>query len=330
MKENIFISIIIPLVGINDYFLESYPYLLNLDYKYYEIIVLPDDPISQNFPDIKIVPTGKVSPAIKRDIGAENAKGELLFFLDDDSYPEKDWVKKALPYFDDLSVWAIGGPAITPSSDSFLQKVSGAVFLTKVGGGVPERYYPAGNIKEVDDWPSVNLIVRKDVFIKIGGFKSEYWPGEDTKLCLEIIKEGGKILYASDVIVWHHRRPGLLRHLKQIGNYGLHRGFFAKRYPETSFKLLYFIPSFFVLYLFLLIVSLFFFSGFAYYLASGFVLYAAALIYAFFDINGKVKNFKISLVSLYYIVLTHIWYGIKFFYGFVFVKELKSKLRQIN
>ena len=327
MKESTFISIIIPLVRINDYFLESYPHLLSLDYENYEIIVLPDEPVSEDFPGIKIIPTGKVSPAIKRDIGAENAEGELLFFLDDDSYPEKDWIRKTLPYFKDRSIAAIGGPAITPSNDSFLQKVSGAVFLTKVGGGIPERYYSKGKTKEIDDWPSVNLIVRKSIFTKIGGFKSEYWPGEDTKLCLEIIKEGGKILYAPDVIVWHHRRSGLFRHLKQIGNYGLHRGFFAKRYPETSFKLLYFIPSFFVLYLCLLIVFLFFFSGLAYYLAFGFVLYTGALIYAFFDINGKVKYFRISLVSLYYIVLTHIWYGIRFFYGFLIVKELKSKLR---
>ncbi len=327
MKEDTFVSIIIPLVGINDYFLESYPHLLNLDYKHYEIIVLPDNPVSQDFPDIKIIPTGKVSPAIKRDIGAESAKGELLFFLDDDSYPEKDWINKALPYFDDPSIGAIGGPAITPLNDSFLQKVSGAVFLTKVGGGVPERYYPTGKTKEIDDWPSVNLVVKKDLFIKIGGFKSEYWPGEDTKLCLEIIKEGSKILYAPDVIVWHHRRPGLLRHLKQVGNYGLHRGFFAKRYPETSFKLLYFIPTLFVLYLVLFIISLLFFNRLSFYMGLGFVLYLGALAYAFFDVNKKAGDLKVSLASAYYIVLTHIWYGIRFIQGLVFTKELKSKLR---
>ena len=330
MKENTFVSIIIPLVGINDYFLESYPHLLNLDYKHYEIIVLPDNSVSQDFPGIKIIPTGKVSPAVKRDIGAENAKGELLFFLDDDSYPQTDWIDKALPYFNDLSVGAVGGPAITPPNDSFLQKISGAVFLTKVGGGIPERYYPIGKVKEIDDWPSVNLIVRKDLFIKIGGFKSEYWPGEDTKLCLEIIKEGGNILYTPDVIVWHHRRSGLLRHLKQVGNYGLHRGFFAKKYPETSFKLLYFIPSFFMLYLCIFIVALLLNNSMALYLMPVFVLYLCALIYAFFDINKKIKDFKVSLSSLYYIFLTHIWYGIRFIYGFVFVRELKSKLRQAD
>ncbi len=330
MTNNLFISIIIPLVGINDYFLESYPHLIDLDYKDYEVIVLPDDPVSEDFPCIKFIPTGKVSPAVKRDIGAQNAKGTLLFFLDDDSYPEKDWLNKAVPYFNDPLVGAIGGPAVTPSSDNFFQKVSGAVFLTRVGGGIPERYYPIGDVKDTDDWPSVNLIVRKDIFLKIGGFNSEYWPGEDTKLCLEILKENKKILYTPDVIVWHHRRQGLFKHLKQIGSYGLHRGFFAKRYPETSFRLLYFIPALFVLYFALFIVSLLFFNKLSLYVGSGFIVYLGALIYAFFDINKKIKDFKISATSICYIIPTHIWYGIRFLQGFILTSELKSKLRSIK
>ncbi len=327
MKDNTFVSIIIPLVSINNYFLESYPYLIGLDYKDYEVIVLPNDPVSEDFPGINIISTSMVSPAVKRDIGAQNAKGELLFFLDDDSYPEKDWLNKAVPYFNDPSVGAIGGPAVTPPSDNFFQKVSGAVFLTRIGGGVPERYYPIGSVKEIQDWPSVNLIVRKDVFLKAGGFNSKYWPGEDTKLCLEILKENKKILYSPDVIVWHHRRQGFFKHLKQIGSYGLHRGFFAKRYPETSFKLLYFIPALFVLYFALFIVSLLFFNKLSLYVGAGFIVYLGALVYAFFDINKKIKDFKISATSICYIIPTHIWYGIRFIQGFVLTGELKSKLR---
>lgn len=325
--NNIFCSIIIPLVAINAQFLESCTHLAELDYDNYEIIILPDEPATASLPGLKIIATGKVSPAVKRDVGARNAIGELLFFLDDDSFPDKDWINKALPYFDDPLIGAVGGPALTPENDSFGQKASGSVFLTKVGGGIPERYYSTGTAKEVNDWPSVNLIVRKDLFLNIGGFNSDYWPGEDTKLCLEILKKGKKILYAPDVIVWHHRRSGLFKHLKQIGGYGLHRGFFARKYPKTSFKLLYFIPSLFVLYLLLSVIALLFFGELFYMFALGLIFYAAALIYAFIDINKKVKDFSVSLASPCYIVPTHIWYGIRFIQGFIFTKELKSKLR---
>src|SRR5208337_3387414 len=177
----------------------------------------------------------------------------------------------------------------------------------------PERYWPVGSIRNVDDWPSVNLLVRKDIFEKVGGFNSKYWPGEDTKLCLDIVKQGKKILYDPDVFVWHHRREGIIRHLKQIGGYGLHRGFFARKFPDTSRKLKYFIPSFFSIYI--LAGTFLFFPGnnaFTNLYFIGLGMYLLALALAFFQIQTKEKNLAVSFVSILYAVLTHIWYGIRF------------------
>ncbi|HBA27784.1 MAG TPA: glycosyl transferase [Nitrospinae bacterium] len=329
-------SIIIPVQRINSYIFETCSKLKELDNKNFEVLIYPDD-IEENHDEMekqlgaKIIPSGKVSPAIKRDMGAKRAKGDILAFIDDDAYPRKDWLTNASRHFGNPNVAAVGGPAITPESDSFLQRVSGAIFLSRIGGGFPERYRPIGTIREVDDWPSVNLMVRKDMFEKVGGFNSAYWPGEDTKFCLDIIKAGGKIIYDPDVFVWHHRRGGLLKHLNQIGQYGLHRGFFAKRFPETSRRLKYFIPSFFVIFLSAGMASFFihnnFFNGLFY---AGIGVYIIALIIALFQIQSKEKKFAVSLVSLFYIFLTHIWYGIRFLQGYLFTKELKSKLRKVS
>jgi cellulose synthase/poly-beta-1,6-N-acetylglucosamine synthase-like glycosyltransferase len=324
---NYFVSILIPLSDMNDYLLETLDHIFKMDFKNFEVIILPDDKLELNYPNTTIIPTGKVSPAKKRDIGAGYSKGDILAFIDDDAYPDKMWLTNALPFFNDENVGAVGGPAVTPDGDGFWQKVSGAVFLTKLGGGNPERYLSIGKVKEIDDWPSVNLLIKKDLFDKINGFDSEYWPGEDTKLCLDVINGGKKIIYAPDVLVYHHRRPGLIKHLRQIGSYGLHRGYFAKRYPKNSFKLYYFFPTFlvlyFILFLFLAIINKKLLLPFS----IGLLIYILALCFAFFDIYKKVKNLRISFVSIYYIFLTHIWYGIKFFYGFFILKNLKSKLR---
>lgn len=88
-----------------------------------------------------------------------------MVFFDDDSYPANNILSEANKIFEDQAIAAIGGPAITPDSDSFLQKVSGAVFLSKFSGGNPERYLPIGKIKQIDDWPSVNLMIRKKIFM---------------------------------------------------------------------------------------------------------------------------------------------------------------------
>lgn len=219
---------------------ETVPYIMKLGRADWELIIVTNEPEPCEWTDqrISLISSGRIGPGLKRDLGAKSAKGKILVFLDDDSYPKEDLLDAAIKYFERPEVAAIGGPAITPPQDSFWARVSGAVFLSRLSGGAPERYVPCGPSRNIQDWPSVNLMVRRADFLAVGGFNVPYWPGEDTKLCLDIIKAGRKIIYAPDAIVWHHRRPGLAAHLKQVGAYGLHRGYFAKKYPETSFLML--------------------------------------------------------------------------------------------
>ncbi|MCI4625288.1 MAG: glycosyltransferase [Candidatus Magnetoovum sp. WYHC-5] len=336
------IDIIIPVKRINDYIYESVPIILNLKYDNYSIVILPDEvdnekelsPLMEkagstdNQSKIQIIETGPIGPAEKRDLAIKHCDGDILAFLDDDAYPREDWLTNAVQHFTTLKVGAVGGPAITPPHDTFWQKVSGAVFLSTLSGGNPDRYWSGNERKEVDDWPSVNLLVRKDLFRAIGGFNSKYWPGEDTKLCLDITYFGKKIIYDPEVIVWHHRREGLDRHLKQIAGYGLHRGFFARVYPENSRKFKYFIPSLFVCFLFAGFIFQFLNNPLInsiYYLGIG--AYLFSLSAAFYQIYKKTESLLVSTASTGYIFLTHIWYGINFIKGFL-TKKLKSKLRE--
>lgn len=321
-------SFIIPVKEINDYVREAVPIVLNIPRDDYEIIVYPDEITEEEWPKTKQIPTGHCGPAVKRTKAIADAKGEILVFIDDDAYPEINFLDVLDKDFADEKVVAVGGPAITPPSDTFWQKVSGAVFLSSLSGGCPERYTPIGKRGNVDDWPSVNFSIRKEKFSEIGGFNGDFWPGEDTKLCLDLIKKyPGSIVYNPELIVYHHRRAGLLKHLKQVGGYGLHRGFFAKRYPENSFKLLFFIPSLFLLFVvFGGILS--FYSEFILRLyLLGWLFYFIAMAKAFFDIYKREKNILIIANAIYTIFLTHLVYGFNFIRGFVFTKNLISKLR---
>jgi len=328
-----FVSIIIPVQRINDYVFEACSKIQELEFKDFEVLIFADE-VEKGSREVekklkvRIIPSSRASPAVKRDMAMEYAKGDIFAFIDDDAYPRKDWLKNALRHFHNPDVAAVGGPSVTPAHDSFWQRVSGAVFLSRMGGGHPERYWPVGGVREVDDWPSVNLLVRKDVFERIGGFNSAYWPGEDTKLCLDIIRMGKKILYDPEVLVWHHRRKGLLGHLRQIGGYGLHRGFFVKKFPETSRRLRYFLPSFFFIFMAAGIIMFFWenpFSQWIYY--AGLATYFLGLFVAFFAIQSREKKISVSLISLVYIFLTHLWYGFRFLQGFLLTKDLRSKLK---
>lgn len=323
-------SIIIPVKAINDYIRETVGHILGLADPDWELFIVPNDPTVSEWTDprIRLIASGRVGPGAKRDMAAKVAQGDFIVFLDDDSYPKKDLLTVARRWINDPQVAALGGPAITPPEDGFLQRVSGAVFLSRFSGGSPERYLPVGGVREVQDWPSVNLIVRRSDFLAIGGFNTLFWPGEDTKLCLQLVKTGKKIIYVPEMIVWHHRRPGFFAHLKQVGAYGLHRGFFVKRFPETSRKFEYFAPA--ALLIFSLLTILFLIvggpKGVAFMLGAGWIVYSVALLKAFWDIHIQ-SGVAVALVAVGYTFGTHLVYGAQFLRGLVFTKSLISRLR---
>ena len=322
-------SIIIPVKEINDYLCESVPYLLALDYEDFEILILPNlEPSNlESFffnERVKIIASGIVSPAIKRDMGAKQAKFEYLAFLDDDAYPPSEWLQVANKTFSDKNVVAIGGPGVTPPQSSLKETVSGLFYETLIGGGgLAYRYRPATEGFYVEDYPSVNLIVRKDAFIEVGGFDNSFWPGEDTKLCLDLVKAGYKIWYEPTLLVYHHRRQTFLGHFKQVGGYGLHRGYFAKIFPQTSALPMYFVPSLFLVgNIFLLLLG--FAYPFLWTLWSA--LLAFYLIFATFEILLKTKHPFVLGMTLIIILCSHLVYGFRFIQGLI-TPILKSKLR---
>lgn len=241
------VSVVIPVEEVTPEFRDAVPKFLSLEPPAAEIIVLPNAAPPKPLPPVRYVATGPVGPAAKRDAALAAARGDILAFIDDDAYPRRDWLGNALRHFADPRVAAVGGPALTPPDDGLWAHVSGAVLQSSVGsGGARMRFRPVGSVRPVDDWPSVNLLVRREVFEAVGGFDAAYWPGEDTKLCLDIRRLQKQMLYDPEAVVYHHRATTPLRHLRQVARYGLHRGHFARIFPETSRRTFYFLPSLFV------------------------------------------------------------------------------------
>jgi cellulose synthase/poly-beta-1,6-N-acetylglucosamine synthase-like glycosyltransferase len=321
-------SIIIPVKELNDYVRETVPYILQLDFADWELFIVTNENQNTEWPSesrIKMLSSGRVGPAEKRDIAASVANGKYLVFLDDDSYPDSNLLSLALEKFTQGAA-ALGGPAVTPPTDSFKQKVSGAVFSSKITGGSPERYRPVGEQREVDDWPSVNLMMSRDIFLKIGGFNSPYWPGEDTFLCLKLLRAGYRVTYVPNLIVWHHRREGLVRHMKQVGAYGLHRGYFARHLPETSRRIQYIFPSLVFLMFLATPIAIVLPALLQQLVLLGMGVYLFAVIFGVFDMMRFEKK-TVAMAALPYVIATHLSYGYWFLRGLFRRGQLESKLR---
>lgn len=322
--ENKKFSIIIPVKFINDYICEAVERHLKLEYQNFEILIFPDvirdsDRKYEWFhnPKIRVIASGETGPAEKRDMALEYATGDIFAFIDDDAYPRSDWLTNAAKGLLDENVGAIGGPAVTAHGDDIWKQGSGKVFESFLcSGRYTYRYLPE-KWREDDDIPSVNLIIKREVFEAINGFDSNYYPGEDTKLCMDIVNSGKKLIYDPTVLVYHHRRNLYKGHLKQVTNYAKHRGYFAKKLPQTSMRLTYFIPTFFTLGVICgpILSAVFPFLWWIYggVLAIYFILAAYSL--------RTCKSVRLFFISLLGIFLTHIGYGVYFIRGLL-SKEL--------
>jgi glycosyltransferase involved in cell wall biosynthesis len=318
MSKKPLFSIIIPIRQTNSYLKQTLKYLKQQSIKNFEVLVITD----------KI--SGSANPSEKRNLGVQKSKGKYLVFFDDDSYPTKNYFKKAQRLVQNHPQFAaFCGPCLTPPTDNLYQQASGlfwSSFMGSAGAGIyrnskqPHRF--------VDDYPSVNLIVKKSDFIKGGKFNSKYWPGEDTVLCLNITKKlNRKIYYHPSLVVYHHRRSVLIPHLQQITRYAIQRGFFAKRYPQTSFRVGYLLPSLFVIYLILLIINSLIFNYYLLYIPL--YLYLSILIITLITFIIQTKNLFLSLLTTITIPITHIYYGILFLHG-LFKKKVKFKAHNLN
>lgn len=252
MKKNMvdnrpFVSIIIPLYVICDRFFSDLKLFNKLNYTNYEIIIVCDKEVvtPQLRSEIRLLLTHQkaTGPAEKRDLAIKQAKGEICAFIDDDAYPDPDWIKNAVAWFSNPEIVAVGGPGLTPPSDSFWEKMSGLILQSYFGsGGIQGRFYPVNRHFFIKEQPAYNLFIRTEVLKRVGSYGTKLYGGEDMVVCMKV-KEHGKIFYTPDVVVYHHRRAFPRGHLKQISSVGLKRGYLFRNYPKTPHSIFFILPT---------------------------------------------------------------------------------------
>ena len=314
-------SIIIPVKEVNDYLRqETIPALLKQSYQNFEIIILPDKKTKEKLQRAKIIATWpQTGPADKRDLGAKKARGEILAFIDDDSYPSKNWLREAVKIFQEgKEIVAVCGPMITPPQDNFRQKVAGYVWSLAFGSeGAGTYRYAIRPQRQVDDFPTANLLIKRKYFFQAGGFNTHFWSGEDTKLCLYLTQKLKKrIIYDPKVLVYHHRREVFGPHLEQISRYALHRGHFARILPQTSLRLGYLAPSLFALGVLVAPILAMFFSCLRPFYLTAVGVYVLGLVWTSLVVYWREKDLNMTLMVGPAIFLTHFVYGIIFIVGF--------------
>ncbi|MBP7239493.1 MAG: glycosyltransferase [Saprospiraceae bacterium] len=226
-----FVSIIIPAKNEEKLLRGCISSLHQLDYPKEKIeIIIVDGLSSDNTAGVALEMGAKVIRNVKqtvspgRNVGFENAKGDLIAFTDADCIVDPRWLSNCIKYFEnDPAVACAGGPNLTPSDESNFGKAVGFVFDQPVfaAGSIHARVLD--EVKEVSSIPGCNAIYRQSVLAQVMPLDESMLTGDDTLLNRKILDLGCRLLYTPDVIVFHYRRPTPRTLWRQFYRYAIGR-----------------------------------------------------------------------------------------------------------
>ena len=132
--------------------------------------------------------------------GASHARGQYLVFLNNDTIVQPGWLPPLVETADrDASVGAVGSMLVFP--DGRLQAAGAIVWrdgrALHYGWGKSPDDRRFNFAREVDFCPSASLLIRKELFERLGGFDRRYFPiyYEDADLCFGVRAHGYKVIY---------------------------------------------------------------------------------------------------------------------------------------
>jgi cellulose synthase/poly-beta-1,6-N-acetylglucosamine synthase-like glycosyltransferase len=287
-SKNNKICIIIPARGSSMTIGKCLHSLLNLDYLNFEIIVVDDgldesslESLNEFRNRVKVLNSHSRGPSYARNLAARNTDADFLAFTDSDCIVDKNWLGELLKGFKEYpEAAACGGIQKLPEdATEFERKVF--LFMRKAGFITDYmRKAKGNNIIEVNHNPSCNVMYKRDIFLREGGFLEGLWPGEDVEFDYHLRKKGYKIVFNPKGVVYHYRPRELRAFLRMMYRYGWAQGFLVRKCG--FFRKIQFLPLMSLCIPALFLFSLF--SGFLFHFLA-FTLILLFSLFIYFNFN---------------------------------------------
>jgi glycosyltransferase involved in cell wall biosynthesis len=168
--------------------------------------------IQYEFPTVRLIHLSKkTDPGTARNLGVNEAKGDLIAFIDSDCIADPDWLSKMEEAHRDR-IAAVGGSIKNGNPQSPISQAGYLSEFREFLPGVPRQF-----VKHI---PTCNISYRKSILVENGGFRGEFYPQEDLLFNWRLTQNNEKILFDPSIQVAHVHRTSLwdyLKHQYKIG-----------------------------------------------------------------------------------------------------------------
>jgi len=204
--------------------------LKRLKYPSFEVVVVIDGStddsvaIASEF-DVREmhIPNGGLSNA--RNLGWQEAKGEIVAYLDDDAAPDEHWLVYLALGFMAGDYAGMGGPNLAWPGAGWVAD------CVEHSPGNPTHVLVTD--REAEHLPGCNMAFRKECLAAVGGFDTRFRiAGDDVDLCWRLQERGWKLGFHPAAMVWHRRRSTCRGYWKQQLNYGKAEAMLERKWPE--------------------------------------------------------------------------------------------------
>jgi GT2 family glycosyltransferase len=170
--------------------------------------------LQKEFTKLKIISHKKnVGFGANTNLAVKKSKGDLVVLLNSDIKPAPNYIKNTLQHFKDPNVFGVG----------FAEKGHenwGDIYWQN--GFLQHRPGLPANKHHLTDWLSGgSCIIRKNIFIKLGGFDPIYAPFyfEDLDLGIRADRSGFKMIWEPTAVVEHRHEQTMSKQPKHLLNY---------------------------------------------------------------------------------------------------------------
>lgn len=179
----------------------------------------------QNLPVSYFDNPGKRGAAEARNYGASRAVGEIIAFLDDDSFPAHDWIQNVEKLMAKNGCAAITGRIFPVDKKGLFSRARQMRYEIRQDGALRQRLpvlFLAGG----------NSAVRRRDFDACGGFDTKFAMMHDRDLALKLSSHGLHCFYENSLVVHHRHYKGFVTLLRQSFLSAYYRMLLERKYTD--------------------------------------------------------------------------------------------------
>jgi len=168
-------------------------------------------------------------PGAARHAGVRAADHEVVVFVDSDVEVGPGWLSGLVAHLGDDGVVAVAArvrSAAVPGWIGEYEQRNGPLDLGADPG-------PVGPGRRIGHVPAALLLVRRDAYLRVGGFDADLRVGEDVDLVWRLAAAGGAVRHEPRVVVDHRPRADLRSWWSQRFGYGTSAAALDERHPGS-------------------------------------------------------------------------------------------------